>query len=256
MNFIDTVKAHTPWELRRVVREINRRIRWVRNNRRPVGEVFQEVYQQAMWGGEKGEFYSGPGSDSDAATHYAAGIAEFIASRKIRSVVDLGCGDFRVAKTFLGDNDVDYMGVDIVEPLVRQNIAKHGGSRIGFACLNIIRDPLPDGELCLIREVLQHLSNAEILRVLPKIKQYRYVVYSDYQPGPLAPCVPNRDIGHGIDIRIWKDFGTVPRSASVPSTDEAAVRGCVPPCLASPGRAYPHVSAMALICYGPDLLWP
>jgi SAM-dependent methyltransferase len=205
MNFVDTVKAHTPWEIRRVAREIKRRIRWVRNRRRPVGEVFQEVYQRSMWGGEKGEFYSGPGSDSEAANHYATGIAELIAARGIRSIVDLGCGDFRVAKRFLGAGDVAYTGVDVVEPLIRQNMANHGSSRIEFACLNIISDPLPDGELCLIREVFQHLSNDEILRVIPKLKQYKYVVYSDYQPAPSAPCVPNRDIGHGIDIRIWKD---------------------------------------------------
>lgn len=205
MGFVDTVKDHTPWAIRRLSREINRRIRWVRNRRRPVGEVFQEVYQQAMWGGEKGDLYSGPGSDSDAATHYAAGIAEFIAARGIRSIVDLGCGDFRVAGKFLGKTDIAYVGVDVVEPLVRQNIAKHGSSRIAFVCRNIIADPLPEGELCLIREVFQHLSNDEIIQVIPKLKQYRYVVYSDYQPGPSAPCVPNRDIGHGIDTRIWKD---------------------------------------------------
>ncbi len=205
MRFIDSVKSHTPWAIRRASRGIKRRIRWVRNSRRSVDEVFQEVYQRAVWGGEKGDFYSGPGSDGDAATHYSAGIAELIAARGIRSIVDLGCGDFRVARRFLGRSDVAYTGVDIVEPLIRQNIANHGNSRIKFACLNIITDPLPDGELCLIREVFQHLSNAEILRVLPKLKQYRYVVYSDYQPGSTAPCVPNRDIGHGSDTRIWKD---------------------------------------------------
>jgi SAM-dependent methyltransferase len=203
--FIDALKAQTPWPIRRAARAIKRRIRWLRNGRRPVDKVFDEVYQRGMWGGEEGDFYSGPGSDSDAATLYAAGISEFIAARGIRSVVDLGCGDFRVAKRFLGDDDVGYMGVDVVESLIRTNIANHGNARIDFACINIIRDPLPDGELCLIREVFQHLSNAEILQVLPKIKHYRYVVYSDYQPGASAPCVPNRDICHGIDTRIWKD---------------------------------------------------
>jgi SAM-dependent methyltransferase len=206
MNVTDTVKAHTPWAIRSLSREIKRRIRWVHNGRRAVDEVFQEVYQRGMWGGEKGEFYSGPGSDSEPAIRYASGVGKLIAERGIRSVVDLGCGDFRVARRFLGDDvDVAYTGVDVVEPLIRQNIAKHGSSRIDFACLDIIRDPLPDGELCLIREVFQHLSNGEILKVIPKLKKYRCVVYSDYQPGPSAPFAPNRDISHGIDTRIWKD---------------------------------------------------
>jgi len=31
-----------------------------------------------------------------------------------------------------------------------------------FLCLDIISDELPDGDLCLLREVLQHLSNREM----------------------------------------------------------------------------------------------
>jgi hypothetical protein len=31
------------------------------------------------------------------------------------------------------------------------------------------------------------------------------VIYSDYQPPPGARCIPNRDIVHGRDTRIWKD---------------------------------------------------
>ncbi len=204
MGVVDVVKAHTPWAIRRVSRQIKRNVRWARSARQPVDQVFSDIYQRNLWGGEKGNFYSGPGSECDAASIYAEGIRDFIIGRNIRSIVDLGCGDFRVARMFLND-DIRYTGVDIVEPLVRENAARYHSDKVDFACVNIIESTLPEGELCLIREVFQHLSNAEILTVIPKLRQFRFAVYTDYQPGPGAPCTPNRDISHGVDTRIWRD---------------------------------------------------
>jgi hypothetical protein len=71
--------------------------------------------------------------------------------------------------------------------------------------LDATRDPLPDGDLCLIREVLQHLSNRQIASVLQAARKFRYVIYSDYQPPAGIQCLPNRDIPHGRDTRIWKN---------------------------------------------------
>jgi SAM-dependent methyltransferase len=195
---VDFVKARTPWAIRHLSRRIKRQIRWVRSAKQPVRSVFREIYQQNLWGGER------PGSDSHAASLYAEGIKAFIANRHVGSIVDLGCGDFQVASKFLHDA-VSYVGVDIVEPLVASNIAKYYSDKVSFTCLDIVEDPLPGGELCLIREVFQHLSNAEILKVLPKLLQFKFVIYTDYQPGLAAPCSPNRDIAHGVDIRIWRD---------------------------------------------------
>jgi hypothetical protein len=44
-----------------------------------------------------------------------------MASRCIKSIVDLGCGDFRVARMFLND-DLTYVGVDVVEDLVARMV--------------------------------------------------------------------------------------------------------------------------------------
>jgi SAM-dependent methyltransferase len=204
MGILDVVKAHTPWAIRRVSRNIKRQMRWARNARQPVGKIFGEVYQNNLWGGEQGSFYSGPGSTADAAARYAEGISDFIRDRGIRSIVDLGCGDFRVARMFVNDA-ISYTGVDIVEPLVRENIARFRSDNIDFRHVDIINDRLPEGELALVREVFQHLSNAQIQQILPKLRHFRYAVYTDYQPGPGAPCTPNRDIPHGVDTRIWRD---------------------------------------------------
>jgi SAM-dependent methyltransferase len=184
-------------------RMLKREVHWVLNAHRPPKAVFQRAYREARWGGEGTEFHSGPGSTGVAAERYAELINDFIARHDIRSVVDLGCGDFQVAGRFTSDH-IDYTGVDVVDELVALNNHRYGSERIRFTALDITQDPLPDGELCLIREVLQHLSNAEISQVLSAVTKYRYVIYSDYQPAPSVAFVPNRDIVHGHDTRLWK----------------------------------------------------
>jgi SAM-dependent methyltransferase len=166
--------------------------------------VFQKVYAEREWGrGDTGDLYSGAGSDPVPATAYAENIRRYIEREGIRSIVDLGCGDYRVARLLVSDQ-VEYVGVDIVEQVVATNRANHGRANVRFECLDIIHDPLPTGDLCLIREVFQHLSNAEILRVLPKLRGFRHVIFSDAQLPRSAITKPNRDIVHGRDTRGWK----------------------------------------------------
>ena len=204
MSLYQTIKDATPWPLRRISRMIKREVHWVLNAHRPPKAVFQQAYREARWGGEGAGFHSGPGSLGLAAERYASCINDFIARHDIRSVVDLGCGDFRVASRIANDR-IDYTGIDVVDELVDQNNRRFASERIRFACLDITQDPLPQADLCLIREVLQHLSNHEISQVLKAVKQYRYVIYSDYQPAGLSDFVPNRDIPHGHDTRLWKN---------------------------------------------------
>jgi len=204
VDLLQRVKEHTPWPIRHLSRRIKRELHWVQNGRRPLRDVFQTIYEKNAWGGGEGEFYSGPGSEDVPAKVYAERIKRFIADHEIRSIVDLGCGDFRVARQFVAPG-VSYVGVDVVEPLIAANSARHGDVSTRFTQLDITADPLPDGDLCLLREVLQHLSNAEILKTLPKLAKYKYVIYSDYQPADTARLIPNRDIAHGQDTRIWLD---------------------------------------------------
>ena len=204
MQFLNLVKAYTPVPLRKAARRLKREIRWARDKRLPASEVFQKIYAKHEWGhGDTDGFYSGPGSDSVPARTYAENIRRYIDHEGIRSIVDLGCGDYRVASLLVSEG-VHYVGVDVVEDVIASNRERHGSANVRFECLDITRDPLPTGELCLIREVFQHLSNAEILSVLSKLHGFSHVVFSDAQLPLSAIKQPNRDIVHGRDSRAWK----------------------------------------------------
>ena len=175
-----------------------------RNARRELADVFARIYAQGRWGGEDGDFVSGYGSDDDLATDYVGAVVSFIRSQGIGSLVDLGCGDFRVARSILRslDDRISYVGVDIVPALIERNRNLFGSERVRFVCKDITRDHLPDGELCLVRQVLQHLSNAEIADALVGVRGYRYALITEHYPAPERVRRPNLDKPHGGDTRV------------------------------------------------------
>ena len=167
-------------------------------------ETFTEIYQNNLWGGAKGEFYSGSGSDEKYAARYAATIRNFIFENNIKKAVDLGCGDFRVASRFVSA-DFHYTGCDVVPSLIEHLNEKYANENIEFRRADIIEDRLPDADLCLIRQVLQHLSNREIARILKNAEKYKYLIVTESYPRPGVEIVPNLDIPHGPDIRLHFD---------------------------------------------------
>jgi SAM-dependent methyltransferase len=173
-----------------------------RNSGRSAREIFREIYLENKWGGSGGAFNSGSGSTEEHAQRYTEIVKRFIREHGVRRVVDLGCGDFTVGAQLV-EAQIDYVGVDIVEELVRHNEKLHGGPRVRFECLDIIEDALPDGDLCLVRQVLQHLANDQIRRVLRKLTRYRYVLVTEHFPAPGHESAPNRDKACGEDVRVY-----------------------------------------------------
>ncbi|MBW2998472.1 class I SAM-dependent methyltransferase [Candidatus Woesearchaeota archaeon] len=143
--------------------------------------IFNEVYKKHLWGGPKTNYYSGRGSENFNTKKYVKFVQSFISKNKILTVVDLGCGDFRVGKT-IDWGGVNYIGTDVSKDLITYNNKTFNKENIKFIKKDIVEERLPDGDLCLIRQVLQHLSNQDILKVLVKTKKYKYVIITDGLP--------------------------------------------------------------------------
>jgi SAM-dependent methyltransferase len=171
-------------------------------------ELFSRIYKDRLFGSGHAEpFYSGDGSRGRFAEQYCELVSGLIRQEHIRSVVDLGCGDFCIGKRLAPLVD-SYVGVDIVPELIEHHEATHASARVRFECLDIVEDSLPAGELCLIRQVFQHLNNAEISRVLEKVKSYRYVLVTENVPtGEIR--FPNVDHVHGPETRLIDNSGVV-----------------------------------------------
>jgi hypothetical protein len=172
-------------------------------------EVFTEIYQKNRWGGSKGEFYSGSGTaNAQIGAAYVAMISEHAARENFlgRTFVDLGCGDFQIGHQLVPLCS-SYIGVDIVKPLVDRNQEMYGDDRTQFRHLNIAEDQLPSGDVCFVRQVLQHLSNQQIVAVLQKLQQYQWVFITEHYPTPNQSIQPNRDKVFGGDVRVFENSG-------------------------------------------------
>lgn len=180
-----------------------------RNQSRSVEEVFTEIYKKNQWGGKKRGFYSGVGSESK---QIVVPYVEMVSDLAVRenflgsTFVDLGCGDFRVGQQLLPLCS-NYIGVDVVEPLIIRNRNLYGNASVSFAHLDIVKDELPVGEVCFIRQVFQHLSNSQIMAILPKLLQYKWVLISEHYPTENDEITPNLDQVQASDIRASVNSG-------------------------------------------------
>lgn len=172
----------------------------------PTKDAMDQVYDMKLWGGKKYDFYSGVGSHrSEIVKPYVNVLTSFLSSFERRLVVcDLGCGDFNIGKELVKHSD-KYVAVDIVSNLLKRNKEKFKEINLEFHCLDIAVDDLPSGDCALLRQVLQHLSNAEIQSILGKLTAFKYVIVTEHLPE--EDFEPNKDIFSGQGIRLKKKSG-------------------------------------------------
>jgi hypothetical protein len=174
----------------------------------PTKDAMDQVYKMKLWGSNSSAFYSGDGSHlPEIANPYITKITTFLASFENQLIVcDLGCGDFNIGKKLVAYSK-KYFAIDIVEDLIEHNKKEYLADNLVFQCLNIAEDELPKGDCAIIRQVLQHLSNAEIQAIVYKLSNYKYVIVTEHLPN--GDFEPNKDIISGQGIRIKKQSGVV-----------------------------------------------
>lgn len=165
-----------------------------------------QVYEKHLWGGGDVDFYSGEGSHHPHLVEpYLKVISDFLLSfENSISVCDLGCGDFNIGKELV-DYTCKYIGVDIVPALIARNEQLFIQDQLSFQCVDIAKDNLPMADCAILRQVLQHLSNAEVKQVVDKLNQYPYVLLTEHIPD--GDFEPNLDIISGQGIRLKKKSG-------------------------------------------------
>lgn len=172
----------------------------------PTKAVMTQIYAKKLWGGKAFDFYSGAGSHHpEIINPYLNSIATFLESFSTPLVVcDLGCGDFNVGK-HLTKSAKKYIAIDIVEKLINRNKKLYKVDNLEFLCLDIANDELPSGDCIILRQVLQHLSNIEIQRIVQKLNAYKYIVLTEHVP--LGNFISNKDIISGQGIRLKQNSG-------------------------------------------------
>jgi len=174
-------------------------------------ETFTKIYKTNLWSaGDKNEsaIYSGPGSYGDPAKMYVNFINDFISQCAITSITDIGCGDFAIGYQITTQNpNLCYHGCDVVKYVINNNQQKFGSKKIRFYHLDAANESFPIADVLTIRQVLQHLSNKEIKKIMAKAQRYRYVIVTEHLLKEEYVKKYNSDKPTGPDIRLIDNSG-------------------------------------------------
>jgi protein YibB len=174
---------------------------------------FTEIYDRGIWGPG-----SGVGSAPDKTVEYRAFVQQFMARNRVRSVVDLGCGEWQFSQ-LIDWSGVRYLGVDVVPAMIEKNRRDFGGGNVAFERFESLAK-LPRADLLLCKDVLQHLPNKTVKDYLAAFrKKFRFsLITNDEEPAGILNT--DIDIGQWRTLRLdrepFRELGATVLSWSVP----------------------------------------
>jgi SAM-dependent methyltransferase len=140
-----------------------------------VEAVFSDIYRRNAWGSESS---SGPGSIRRNASRYVRVLQRLLKRNKVRSVVDLGCGDWAFSQA-IDWSGIDYLGVDVVPGIIAANQARFRRDNVRFRAGSLLAPDLPGADLVVVKDVLQHLPNAIIQEFLGRLSRFRFALVTN-----------------------------------------------------------------------------
>lgn len=163
-----------------------------------MNEQFEKIYSQNLW-----LHGSGEGSLPNHTKPYRELLQSFLRQKRIRTVVDLGCGDWQFSR-FINWNGIDYHGFDIVKSVIEDNQREFSSPNISFHMYSGNPADLPAADLLIAKDVFQHWSNRSIEAFFPHMEAYKYCLITNCV-NPSGETL-NRDIEDGdfryLDLRL------------------------------------------------------
>jgi len=170
---------------------------------------FTHIYKNNIWGKNlENKFYSGSGAHNPRIIQpYIKSVKELLSQEELPTIIDLGCGDFNTGSNFV-EKAKKYYAVDVFEDLIKLNKEKFRYSNLEFIKKDITKDDLPNGDFCIIRQVLQHLSNEDIILFLKNINnKYKFLIVTEHIPN--GKFKSNIDMETSHSTRITLNSGVV-----------------------------------------------
>lgn len=196
------IKRVLPADFRRVAGRVVANFRARRLAKLSVAEAFDEIYRREYW--KQGASLSGVGSEGEWVQRYCQLVEKLAKQLGLRTAVDAGCGDFNVGRE-LAPSFRAYTALDVSGFIIRRNKATFANlGNVEFRESNLIEEIPPRVDIVMIRQVLQHLTNEQITRILRNVEasRSRYLLVAEEQPSHDG-FIPNRDLGsHSVLTRL------------------------------------------------------
>ena len=126
---------------------------------------FQSIYDDRTWSYGRDDIpLSGEGSSVEATASLRSALPRLLDQLGARLLLDVGCGDF----TWMAHTQLPcrYIGVDIVPSVIERNSQRYADQMRSFHLCDIVEEPAPSADVILCREVLFHLSLADVRAAL------------------------------------------------------------------------------------------
>ena len=148
-------------------------------------QVFTNVYEKKLWGDNNIVEYNGSSGEGSDINYnkitYVPFLKKFINDNNIKTVVDLGCGDFKCGNLIYDDLDILYTGYDAYKKVVEYNSSQFSLPKYSFIHLDFCnnKETIIEGELCILKDVIQHWSLKNIYNFLDYLiehKKFKYIL--------------------------------------------------------------------------------
>ncbi len=157
--------------------------------KRALKDVFKDIYKKNKWGNNQS--VSGEGSTYFETEKIRTNLPFVLSEYKISTFLDIPCGDCNwINKIDFGD--IKYLGADIVDELVNENINKFPAK--DFLVLDITKDSIPKVDLIFSRDLFVHFSYESILMAIDNVKKSnsKYLMMTSF-----SSCKKNMNIRNG-----------------------------------------------------------
>jgi hypothetical protein len=147
--------------------------------------IFTNIYENCVWGDNRDKNYkgtSGGGSEVKFNKEYIVGLKAFLTKKKIKSIADLGCGDFRCGKSIYNDlKNIKYCGYDAYDKIIKNNKKNHINPKYSFKHLDFFnkKESIKPADLCILKDVLQHWKTDCIYTFLDYLiasKKFKFIL--------------------------------------------------------------------------------
>lgn len=127
------------------------------------------------------ESLSGPGSYLKNTTETVSLINQTIKKYNIKTILDLGCGDWNWFKTINMEDIISYVGWDSHNGMIESNRKQYGNPRIKFDIKDIVLEEYPKVDLIICRDVLFHMDINISQLCIDKIKKScKYLISTSF----------------------------------------------------------------------------
>jgi hypothetical protein len=154
-------------------------------------QIFTHNYENSIWGQTINTHYNGNSGEGSKIEYnkdsYIPFLKEFITNNNIKTIVDLGCGDFRCGKLLYDDLDILYTGYDTYKKVIDYHLTQYGlpltesEPKFSFIYSDFYnnKENIIDGDLCILKDVMQHWSLEYIYNFLDYLiesKKFKYIL--------------------------------------------------------------------------------